>query len=64
MTNRVHLDASTSAPDWRARSAAAGWRREAARIAGLGATETRRAEERGEFWVVLQDPEGNEFCIQ
>jgi hypothetical protein len=21
-------------------------------------------EERGEFWVVMQDPEGNEFCVQ
>jgi hypothetical protein len=20
-------------------------------------------EERGEYWVVLQDPEGNEFCL-
>jgi len=21
-------------------------------------------EERGEYWVVMQDPEGNEFCVQ
>jgi hypothetical protein len=20
-------------------------------------------EERGEFWIVVQDPEGNEFCL-
>ena len=30
----------------------------------LGATVLRHAEENGEYWVVLQDPEGNEFCLQ
>jgi Glyoxalase-like domain len=24
----------------------------------------REALERGEFWIVMQDPEGNEFCLQ
>ena len=33
-------------------------------LKGLGATELRRAEEYGEYWIVMQDPEGNEFCLQ
>ena len=38
-------------------------RAEAAR-GRFGATQVREAEQRGEFWVVLQDPDGNEFCLQ
>jgi hypothetical protein len=35
------------------------------RLRGLGATVMRPGSvERGEYWVVLQDPEGNEFCVQ
>lgn len=34
------------------------------RVVGLGATKVREVEEWGQFHVVLQDPEGNEFCIQ
>ena len=39
---------------------------EVARVLGLGATEV--ADHRGKYgdgtgWVVLADPEGNEFCI-
>jgi len=30
----------------------------------LGAAEQREWEERGEYWVVMLDPEGNEFCVQ
>ena len=33
------------------------------RLVSLGATVVGPKEERGEFWVVLQDPEGNEFCL-
>ncbi len=61
--NRVHLDVNVGAglegAERRRRVEA-----EAERIARLGATETRRDEEHGEFWIVFQDPEGNEFCIQ
>jgi len=28
-----------------------------------GATEVRRVEERGDWWIVMADPEGNEFCV-
>src|SRR5262245_28485942 len=34
------------------------------RLRGVGATQLRPVEERGEYWVVMADPEGNEFCLQ
>ena len=36
---------------------------EAARLAAAGATRVRRIDEFGFFWVVMLDPEGNEFCV-
>ena len=63
--NRVHLDVnvgggpSVPLPDRRKSVQAA-----IERIVGLGATTVGPVEERGEYWVVLRDPEGNEFCVQ
>jgi hypothetical protein len=38
---------------------------EVARLKSLGATDERGAIERDdEYWVRMNDPEGNEFCIQ
>jgi hypothetical protein len=38
---------------------------EVERLKGLGATDERGAIERdGEYWVRMNDPEGNEFCVQ
>jgi catechol 2,3-dioxygenase-like lactoylglutathione lyase family enzyme len=38
---------------------------EVARLKVLGATDERGAiEQRGEYWVRMNDPEGNEFCLQ
>lgn len=34
------------------------------RLVSLGATVLQEMDENGEFWIVLQDPEGNEFCVQ
>ena len=36
---------------------------EAHRLAGLGASILSPMAERDHYWVVLQDPEGNEFCV-
>lgn len=64
--NRVHLDLSVSAGsrvplEERQRAVDA----EVRRLTGLGATVFRPGSvERGEYWVVMQDPEGNEFCVQ
>ena len=64
--NRVHLDLNVSQK--RDVGAEEGRRRvdaEVERLAGVGATVVRPGgEERGEYWVVMQDPEGNEFCVQ
>jgi hypothetical protein len=37
---------------------------EVARLEGLGASALRRVKEQGGEWVVMADPEGNEFCVQ
>ena len=36
---------------------------EAARLRALGATELRTVERPDDYFIVLADPEGNEFCI-
>jgi predicted enzyme related to lactoylglutathione lyase len=52
--NRMHLDIHT--PDIEA---------EATRLADLGATrvEEQPLSEHGTNWVLMHDPEGNEFCV-
>lgn len=52
--NRMHLDIETS--DIEA---------EAARLIGLGATRFQQdtLSEQGTTWVLMNDPEGNEFCV-
>ncbi len=36
----------------------------AKRLAAVGATLAGSMFQRDEYWVVLHDPEGNEFCVQ
>lgn len=62
--NRVHLDLSVGG----GREAPLEVRREnieraAAALVGRGATVVGPREETGSYWVVMQDPEGNEFCL-
>ncbi len=33
------------------------------RLVGVGATGHGHVEELGSYWMVRQDPEGNEFCV-
>ena len=62
--NRVHLDLSVSGgrgtpmEQRRANVAAA-----VERAVAAGATRVKDYDEAGQHWVVLQDPEGNEFCL-
>jgi hypothetical protein len=63
--NRVHLDVNAGGP----RGTSTDERRIAVdaaadRAAALGATKVRLVEERGARHYVMQDPEGNEFCLQ
>ena len=53
--NRVHLDVRVGGAD----AVAA----EVERLTALGATYQGRFDEHGSAWAVLQDPEGNEFCV-
>ncbi len=61
--NRVHVDLlagggpSVPVEDQRRRVGA-----EVARLEALGATRVEEHTEMGVHWVVLRDPEGNEFC--
>jgi hypothetical protein len=64
--NRMHLDLNVSGPgevpleERKARILA-----EVERLKALGATDRRGAMEKdGEFWVRMNDPEDNEFCVQ
>ena len=63
--NRVHLDLNVSggysipAAERRRRIDA-----EVDRVRRLGATVLRPVEQWDEYWVVMADPEGNEFCVQ
>ena len=64
--NRVHLDLNVGGghavplEERRARVDA-----EVDRLKALGATDERGAMEKdGEYWVRMNDPEGNEFCVQ
>jgi predicted enzyme related to lactoylglutathione lyase len=50
--NRFHVD--LTAPDRDA---------EVARMVELGATRIEERTEYGQSWVVMNDPEGNEFCV-
>jgi predicted enzyme related to lactoylglutathione lyase len=52
--NRVHLDLTTEAEDRDA---------EIERCLALGATRAEVGQTGEESWVVLADPEGNEFCV-
>ncbi|MBT8202490.1 MAG: VOC family protein [Acidimicrobiia bacterium] len=62
--NRMHLDLDASGGparpiEDRRRAVDA----EVERLAGLGAAIVGPVSQRDEYWVVLQDPEGNEFCV-
>jgi Glyoxalase-like domain len=60
--NRVHVDLKPGLGlDPPERKAVA--RADAERLVGLGAQILREYDEMGEFWIVLADPEGNEFCV-
>jgi hypothetical protein len=57
--NRVHLDVKAGFPDYdRTRVEA-----HVTRLVEAGGTVQRRVEEDGESWVVMTDPEGDEFCV-
>ena len=70
--NRLHFDLNvTGGPAVSLSTRKSQVDQEVDRILGLGATKQkvwdvppRSKAELGEYWVVMQDPEGNEFCVQ
>jgi hypothetical protein len=58
--NRMHLDVNASGPDH-------DWARvenHAKRLVAAGATLVEERQDGMSHWIVMQDPEGNEFCLQ
>ena len=62
--NRVHLDVR-AAPGLEGDQRMAALESECERLVGLGATRQQRVEPGGMSFghIVMQDPEGNEFCL-
>jgi hypothetical protein len=63
--NRVHLDVNVGGE----RGVPREQRRQRVdaaieRLVSAGATQVRAYDEPDQYWVVMQDPEGNEFCLQ
>ena len=54
--NRLHFDLRGGKSD-EAREA------KITELAEAGASHIRRVEENGQWWMVMGDPEGNEFCV-
>ena len=50
--NRLHLDLHVTDPE-----------ADAERLVAAGATRVQRVDEFGIHWIVMLDPEGNEFCL-
>src|SRR5437879_2496842 len=55
--NRLHLDLKPAGEGDAALFA------EVARVVALGATQLRQVTDEAGIFVVLEDPEGNEFCV-
>jgi hypothetical protein len=60
--NRMHLDVRAGGT-LRGEERRARLTEEVQRLAGLGAGQVQDMDELGEHWVVMRDPEGNEFCV-
>jgi hypothetical protein len=58
--NRVHLDVNVSGPDhdWAKVEA------HAERLVSAGARLVEKRQDGMSHWIVMQDAEGNEFCLQ
>jgi catechol 2,3-dioxygenase-like lactoylglutathione lyase family enzyme len=61
--NRQHLDLHVGGRSGTPEERRARIDAEAQRLVGLGAAIVQPFEELGQYWVVMQDPEGNEFCV-
>lgn len=60
----MHLDVNVGSRDMDRDARRARVGEEVERAAELGATRLRTIDEPHGYCVVMQDPEGNEFCLQ
>ncbi len=61
--NRCHLDIRVADRGMAPEQAMEMIEAEASRLVQLGATRGESYTELGSQWIVMQDPEGNEFCV-
>jgi hypothetical protein len=61
LKNRVHLDVNAGHGGNDRRAAV---RSHMSQLVAAGATVQREMQEESGWWIVLTDPEGNEFCLQ
>jgi hypothetical protein len=61
--NRMHLDLHITERGMPEKQRREIINARAAELVERGATKLREVAEINEFWVVMQDPEGNEFCL-
>jgi glyoxalase superfamily protein len=62
--NRVHLDVSVGSEPHGSDERKAAVREHARRLVAAGATLIGERDDNISWWIVLTDPEGNEFCLQ
>jgi hypothetical protein len=62
--NRLHLDIQASDPGASPEARRAAVDADVVRLTGAGATVRNAVDSAEGYWVVMQDPEGNEFCVQ
>jgi hypothetical protein len=62
--NRVHLDVNVTEHGLSEEERRTAIDTEVVRLVGLGATRLRDFDEPTGIWTVMQDVEGNEFCVQ
>jgi hypothetical protein len=62
--NRVHLDLNVAGRGMPTEERNRQVDAEVERLIRLGATRVGSYEQHGEYWTVMKDPEGNEFCVQ
>jgi hypothetical protein len=62
--NRLHLDVNVADRSTPADERAKLVDETVEQLVGAGATRVEERARHGERWVVMRDPEGNEFCVQ
>lgn len=61
--NRVHIDIRVRPPGASDEIARPLVEAETRRLVALGATHVRTDDDESDYYAVMQDPEGNEFCV-